>query len=60
MGERILTAVRRRETPPVDPSILKLFVAQNRVDSGNLAMEIAGPAATRTATRRSPCGSRPS
>ena len=44
MGERILTAVRRRETPPVDPSILKLYVAQNRVQSGNLAMAMAGPA----------------
>ena len=44
MGERIMAAVRRREVPPMDPSILKLFVAQNRVDSGNLAMEIAGAA----------------
>ena len=44
MGARILAAVRRRELPPMDPSILKLFVAQNRVDSGNLAMEISGPA----------------
>jgi alkylation response protein AidB-like acyl-CoA dehydrogenase len=44
MGERIMTAVRRRETPPVDPSILKLAVAGNRVMSGNLAMAMAGPA----------------
>jgi alkylation response protein AidB-like acyl-CoA dehydrogenase len=44
MGERILTAVRRRETPPIDPSILKLYVAQNRVLSGDLAMKMAGPA----------------
>jgi alkylation response protein AidB-like acyl-CoA dehydrogenase len=44
MGERILAAVRRRETPPIDPSILKLFVAQNRVLSGDLAMTITGPA----------------
>ncbi len=43
MGERILAAVRRRETPPVDPSILKLAVAFNRVLSGNLAMSMAGP-----------------
>lgn len=48
MGERIMTAVRRRETPPMDPSILKLFVAQNRVNTGNLAMEIAGPAGIAT------------
>jgi alkylation response protein AidB-like acyl-CoA dehydrogenase len=44
MGERILAAVRRREAPPMDPSILKLFVAENKVVSGNLAMAIAGPA----------------
>lgn len=42
MGERILAAVRRREVPPMDPSILKLFVAENRVQAGNLAMEISG------------------
>jgi alkylation response protein AidB-like acyl-CoA dehydrogenase len=45
MGERILQAVRRREVPPMDPSILKLFVAQNAVVAGNLAMEIGGAAA---------------
>ena len=44
MGERILAAVRRREVPPMDPSILKLFVAGNAVHNGNLAMAIAGPA----------------
>lgn len=53
MGERILTAVRRRETPPMDPSILKLYVAQNRVDSGNLAMEMAGPAGLATDDEKS-------
>ena len=45
MGERILAAVRRREVPPMDPSILKLFIAINRVQTGNLACQIAGPAA---------------
>jgi alkylation response protein AidB-like acyl-CoA dehydrogenase len=45
MGDRILAAVRQRQVPPMDPSILKLFVAQNRVNSGNLAMQLAGPAA---------------
>ena len=44
MGERIMTAVRRREVPPVDPSILKLFVAGNKVQSGNLAMAMSGAA----------------
>jgi alkylation response protein AidB-like acyl-CoA dehydrogenase len=42
MGERIMTAVRRREVPPVDPSILKLYVAGNRVQTGNLAVSIMG------------------
>ena len=42
MGERIMSAVRRREVPPVDPSILKLYVADNRAQSGNLAMAITG------------------
>jgi acyl-CoA dehydrogenase len=44
MGEQILAAVRLRKPPPIDPSILKLFVAENRVMSGNLAMQMAGPA----------------
>lgn len=48
MGERIQAAIRRREMPPMDPSILKLFVAENRVQSGNLAAQIAGPAAVAT------------
>ena len=48
MGDRILAAVRRREAPPMDPSILKLFIAHNRVISGNLAMELAGPAGIAT------------
>src|SRR5262245_51750300 len=43
MGERILTAVRRREKPPLDPSILKIYVTENRVRAGDLAAAIAGP-----------------
>jgi alkylation response protein AidB-like acyl-CoA dehydrogenase len=42
MGERILVAVRRREKPPIDPSILKLFMTEYRVRAGELAAEIAG------------------
>lgn len=42
MGEQIMAAVRRREVPPMDPSILKLFVAMNRVQTGNLAMQLGG------------------
>jgi acyl-CoA dehydrogenase len=45
LAGRIMTAVRRRERPPVDPSILKLFIAVNRAISGDLAAAIAGPAA---------------
>jgi alkylation response protein AidB-like acyl-CoA dehydrogenase len=43
LGDRIMTAVRRREKPPVDPSILKLFVTDNKVRTGNLSASIAGP-----------------
>ncbi len=42
MSDRIMTAIRRREKPPVDPSILKLFMTANRVLSGSLATSIAG------------------
>ncbi|HEX4865532.1 MAG TPA: acyl-CoA dehydrogenase family protein [Acidimicrobiales bacterium] len=42
MGERILAAVRRRENPPMDPSILKLYVSENRTQTGKLAMAIGG------------------
>lgn len=42
IGERIMSAVRRREMPPVDPALLKLAIAVNRVESGNLAMRIVG------------------
>jgi alkylation response protein AidB-like acyl-CoA dehydrogenase len=53
MGEQILAAVRQRKAPPIDPSILKLFVAENRVLSGNLAMAMAGPAALVATDERS-------
>jgi alkylation response protein AidB-like acyl-CoA dehydrogenase len=45
MGERIQAAVRRRELPPIDPAIIKLYIAENRARTGSLAMAIAGPAA---------------
>ncbi|MEO8693879.1 MAG: acyl-CoA dehydrogenase family protein [Acidimicrobiales bacterium] len=53
MGEQILAAVRQRKAPPMDPSILKLFVAENRVLSGNLAMAMAGAAGLVTTDERS-------
>jgi alkylation response protein AidB-like acyl-CoA dehydrogenase len=43
MGERILNAVRRREQPPIDPSLLKLYLTDNRRREGALAAAIAGP-----------------
>jgi alkylation response protein AidB-like acyl-CoA dehydrogenase len=42
MGERIMNAVRRREPPPIDPSILKLYVTESKVRTGNAAAAIAG------------------
>ncbi len=44
LADRIMGAIRRRERPPVDPSILKLFIAVNRAIAGDLAAAIAGPA----------------
>jgi alkylation response protein AidB-like acyl-CoA dehydrogenase len=44
MSERILAAIRRREPPPVDPSILKLYIAENKVQTGNLALALMGSA----------------
>jgi len=45
MGEQVQQAIRRGEMPPMDPGLLKLMSAQNRVLSGNLAMSLAGPEA---------------
>ncbi len=44
LSGRIMGAIRRRERPPVDPSILKLSIAVNRAVSGDVAVAIAGPA----------------
>jgi len=46
MGEQIQQAVRRGQVPPVDPGLVKLMAAELKVRSGNLAMSIAGAAAT--------------
>jgi alkylation response protein AidB-like acyl-CoA dehydrogenase len=46
MGDRILTAVRRREKPPIDPSLLKLYVTESKVRNGDLAATIAGALGT--------------
>jgi len=42
MAERVKAAARRRERSPLDPSMLKLFAAESRVLSGDLAAAIAG------------------
>jgi alkylation response protein AidB-like acyl-CoA dehydrogenase len=42
MSDRIMTALRRREPPPLDPSILKLYVADNRAQTGSLAVALMG------------------
>jgi alkylation response protein AidB-like acyl-CoA dehydrogenase len=48
MSLRIMTAVRQREKPPIDPSLLKLYYTEKRNRSGNLAALIAGTAAMLT------------
>jgi alkylation response protein AidB-like acyl-CoA dehydrogenase len=48
MSLRIMTAVRQREKPPMDPSLLKLYYTEKRSRSGNLAALIAGTAAMLT------------
>jgi alkylation response protein AidB-like acyl-CoA dehydrogenase len=48
LSERIMGAIRRRERPPVDPSILKLSIALNRAVTGDVAVALAGAAALQT------------
>jgi alkylation response protein AidB-like acyl-CoA dehydrogenase len=48
MSLRIMTAVRQREKPPIDPSLLKLYFTDKRVRSGDLSAFIAGTAAMLT------------
>jgi alkylation response protein AidB-like acyl-CoA dehydrogenase len=43
MSDRLMAALRRREPPPFDPSILKLYVAENKAHTGSLAVALAGP-----------------
>jgi len=45
MSERISSAVRKGEVPPIHPSIVKLYVAHNRRLEGDLAQQILGAAA---------------
>lgn len=42
MGETIQNAVRRGEPPPIDPGIMKLFAAESKRRSGDLAVELGG------------------
>ncbi len=48
LADRIMGAIRRRERPPVDPSILKLSIALNKAATGQVAGELAGAAALQT------------
>ena len=48
LADRIMGAIRRRERPPVDPSILKLSIALNKAVTGDVAVELAGAAALQT------------
>ena len=45
MGQRIQSAVRNGCKPPFDPALTKVMAAGTRVLTGNLAAELAGPAA---------------
>ena len=42
MGETIQNAVRRGEPPPIDPGIMKLFAAESKRCSGELATTLGG------------------
>jgi alkylation response protein AidB-like acyl-CoA dehydrogenase len=48
LADRIMGAIRRRERPPVDPSILKLSIALNKAVTGNVAGELDGAHALQT------------
>ena len=45
MGQSIQSAVRNGRKPPFDPALTKVMAAGTRVLTGNLAAELAGPAA---------------
>ncbi len=42
MGESIQDSVRRRETPAIDPGVMKLFAAETKRRSGELAAAVGG------------------
>ena len=48
MGAAISAAARQRQPLPIHPSIVKLFVAQNRRHEGDLAQQLMGPAGVAT------------
>ena len=45
MGQRIQSSVRNGHKPPFDPALTKVMAAGTKVMTGNLAAELAGPAA---------------
>ena len=42
MGETIQNAVRRGEAPPIDPALMKLYAAESKLRSGELAAALGG------------------
>lgn len=44
MGEQIQQAIRRGQMPPMDPGLIKLMTASTKVRTGDLAMDLRGPA----------------
>jgi len=44
LASRIMTAVRRREKPPIDPSALKIAMADNKAFYADVAAAMLGPA----------------
>jgi len=53
MSERISSAVRKGKTPPIHPSLVKLYVAHNRRLEGDLAQQILGVAGVAVTHRAS-------
>ena len=45
MGQRIQSAVRDGQQPPFDPALTKVLAAGTKVLTGELAADLAGPAA---------------
>jgi alkylation response protein AidB-like acyl-CoA dehydrogenase len=49
MAQKLAASVRRGERPSIDPSVVKLYVAESRRRIGALAEDLLGPAGTAVA-----------